>query len=226
MLLLSKEPEAPSFTEGRRLPRLLGHSWTPLSCCALALGSLFDTLLCVILAVPIKLCADAALVAAFGALLAQLNEACSWLAKQAFDAKIFGKLPLQKHFYADLRARFGLQAQQAIRTIAKVADAFASQKANLARRHARQTARHARAVAEALAQGNPLPVAPLLATLTCPVFRPDSAFPYDGRLFSLTPSHREVSLAGPATNASNSPSSSPLSSARCWPTRNGWAKPT
>jgi hypothetical protein len=118
----------------------------------------------VILTVPIKLRADAALVAAFGALLARLNEACSWLAQQAFDAKIFGKLPLQQHFYADLRARFGLQAQQAIRAIAKVADAFASQKANLARRHARQTARHACAVAEALAQGKPSPVAPLLAS--------------------------------------------------------------
>ena len=150
-----------------------------------------------ILTVPIKLRTDAALVAAFGALLARLNEACSWLAQQAFDAKIFGKLPLQERFYADLRARFGLQAQQAIRAIAKVADAFASQKANLARRHARQTARHAHEVAEALAQGKPSPVAPLRAPLTCPVFRPDSAFPYDGRLFSLRPTEGEVSLAGP-----------------------------
>jgi putative transposase len=130
-------------------------------------------------------------------LLARLNEACSWLAKQAFDLGVFGQFPLHRRFYSELRQRFGLQSQQAVRVVAQVAHTFATLKANLAKRHARQATRHARDVAAARAQGKTPPEAPPKALLCCPTFRPDSAFPFDARLFTLRPASSEVSVAGP-----------------------------
>jgi IS605 OrfB family transposase len=58
------------------------------------------------------------------ATLRRCNEAATWLAATGFDAGKFRQFDLQKIAYYDLRERFGLTAQVAIRTIAKVADAF------------------------------------------------------------------------------------------------------
>ena len=58
------------------------------------------------------------------ATLARCNEACSWLAVSGFDNRTYRQFDLHKMAYTDLRTRFGLTAQAAIRTIAKVADAF------------------------------------------------------------------------------------------------------
>jgi len=58
------------------------------------------------------------------ATLARCNEAATWLAATGFAANTFRQYDLQKLAYAELRQRFGLAAQTAIRTIAKVADAF------------------------------------------------------------------------------------------------------
>lgn len=52
------------------------------------------------------------------------NEAATWLAATGFAAGNFRQFDLQKIAYYDLRNRFGLTAQAAVRTIAKVADAF------------------------------------------------------------------------------------------------------
>jgi predicted transposase len=45
--------------------------------------------------------------------IARFNQACSWLAEQAFEMKTANKISLQQHFYYDLRDRFGLSAQMA-----------------------------------------------------------------------------------------------------------------
>jgi IS605 OrfB family transposase len=56
--------------------------------------------------------------------LERCNQAATWLAQIGFDAKCFRQFDLHKMAYADLRDRYGLAAQVAVRTIAKVADAF------------------------------------------------------------------------------------------------------
>jgi IS605 OrfB family transposase len=58
------------------------------------------------------------------ATLARCNEACSWLAGVGFESQTFRQFDLHKGNYVDLRSRFGLTAQAAVRSIAKVADAF------------------------------------------------------------------------------------------------------
>lgn len=58
------------------------------------------------------------------ATLARCNEAATWLAQICHGAKTFRQYDLHKLAYVDIRTRFGLSAQAAVRTIAKVADAF------------------------------------------------------------------------------------------------------
>ena len=58
------------------------------------------------------------------ATLVRCNEAATWLASAGFDARTFGQYALHKLAYGEVRGRFGLTAQAAVRTIAKVADAF------------------------------------------------------------------------------------------------------
>ena len=47
------------------------------------------------------------------------------------DVGEFRKFDVQKHFYAELRERFGLAAQPAIRVIGKTVDAYATLRGNL-----------------------------------------------------------------------------------------------
>ena len=54
----------------------------------------------------------------------RFNEAANWLAGVAFARQCSNKLVLQKLFYAELRERFGLSAQMAIRCIAQVCEAY------------------------------------------------------------------------------------------------------
>lgn len=58
------------------------------------------------------------------ATLARCNEAASWLAIEGHAASTYRQYDLHKMAYAAIRTRFGLTAQAAVRTIAKVADAF------------------------------------------------------------------------------------------------------
>src|ERR1700731_4461054 len=58
------------------------------------------------------------------ATLARCNEACSWLAGVGFAAQTYRQFDLHNLAYAELRSRFGLTAQAAVRCIGKVADAF------------------------------------------------------------------------------------------------------
>lgn len=54
----------------------------------------------------------------------RFNEAANWLAQQAFDRKTANKFHLQKLYYSQLRERFDLPAQFAVRCIAQVSEAF------------------------------------------------------------------------------------------------------
>jgi IS605 OrfB family transposase len=62
-----------------------------------------------------------------GALLATLervNEACAWLAERAFELKSADKYRLHGLHYLDLRSKFGLSSQMAVRAISKVVEAY------------------------------------------------------------------------------------------------------
>jgi putative transposase len=54
----------------------------------------------------------------------QCNKAANYIAEKAFELKIANKYELQKRFYKDIRDRFNLSAQFAIRVISKVVEAY------------------------------------------------------------------------------------------------------
>lgn len=54
----------------------------------------------------------------------RFNEACTFVANIAFDQKCFSKFRLQTIVYRDLRDKFCLSSQMAVRAIAKVADTY------------------------------------------------------------------------------------------------------
>lgn len=76
------------------------------------------------LVAPIKLTPTPEEAATLRATLARCNEACTWLATHGLSAGKTRQYNLHKLAYADLRRKFGLAAQVAVRCIAKVADAF------------------------------------------------------------------------------------------------------
>jgi IS605 OrfB family transposase len=59
----------------------------------------------------------------------RFNEAANWLAGVAFERRTANKLLLQRIAYRDLRDRFGLSAQMAVRCIAQVGEAYKRDKA-------------------------------------------------------------------------------------------------
>jgi len=59
------------------------------------------------------------------------NAAASWLSEQMHAGRVLRKFDVQKRFYAQVRERFGLAAQPAIRVIGKTTDAYATLRANL-----------------------------------------------------------------------------------------------
>ena len=61
---------------------------------------------------------------AFRAVMARVHAACNWLAAQAFRQQMSNKLTLQRLCYFELRTRFGLPAQMAVRCLARVADTY------------------------------------------------------------------------------------------------------
>ncbi len=69
--------------------------------------------------------------AALRATLRTCNEAASWLSEVMHAAHVRRKHDGQKRFYTELKQRFGLSAQPAIRVIGKVADSYATLKANI-----------------------------------------------------------------------------------------------
>jgi len=61
---------------------------------------------------------------ALAATMARFNEACTWLATQAFAKQLSNKLTLQRMYYQELRTRFALPSQMAVRCLARVAGTY------------------------------------------------------------------------------------------------------
>jgi putative transposase len=57
------------------------------------------------------------------------NAACTWIAEYAYEQRCASKFQLQKALYYEIRQRFGLSAQLAIRAIAKTVEAYKRDKA-------------------------------------------------------------------------------------------------
>src|SRR5688500_9137743 len=58
------------------------------------------------------------------ATLERANVACNYVSAVAWKQQVFGQFALHRLVYADIRGRFELTAQMAVRCIAKVADAY------------------------------------------------------------------------------------------------------
>jgi transposase len=86
----------------------------------------------VTLVVKVRMLPTEAEAVALQATLLACNTAASWLSAVMHAGRVHRKHDAQKRFYTDLRERFGLAAQPAIRVIGKVADAYAALRANLA----------------------------------------------------------------------------------------------
>ena len=59
----------------------------------------------------------------------RFNEAANWLAGKAFEVRVSNKIVLQRLHYTELRERFGLSAQMAVRCIAQVCEVYRWDKA-------------------------------------------------------------------------------------------------
>jgi len=60
--------------------------------------------------------------------LERANAACNWISAQAWDAKVFGRVPVHRLTYAPVREQFELTAQLVVRCIGKVVDSYKSEK--------------------------------------------------------------------------------------------------
>src|SRR5262249_2174831 len=72
----------------------------------------------------IQLLPDQEQAAKMKATLEAFNEAANWLAAKAFEHKTANKIALQQLYYFELRERFSLSAQMAVRCIAQVCEAY------------------------------------------------------------------------------------------------------
>src|ERR1700722_5845582 len=62
------------------------------------------------------------------ATMERFNEAATFAAKVGFEAKVYSQPSIHKLAYAEIRERFGLSAQMAVRAIGKAVEAFATLK--------------------------------------------------------------------------------------------------
>jgi IS605 OrfB family transposase len=65
------------------------------------------------------------------ATMRRVNDACSWLAERAFETKSANKIALQQVHYREIRDRFGLSSQHAVRAISKVCEVYKRDKSKL-----------------------------------------------------------------------------------------------
>ncbi|KAK1181292.1 transposase [Streptomyces sp. NBS 14/10] len=120
------------------------------------------------LAVQVKLLPTLEQASALEATLRACNRAATYASRVAFAKGLMDRNGLQKEVYADLKARFGLSAQPAVRAVKKVVDAYTSLRANLrAGNLGPPTSKRYRA-----AVGTPIG------------FRPEAAQPFDDRCLS------------------------------------------
>jgi putative transposase len=82
--------------------------------------------------IKVRLLPTASESSALQATLRVCNAAASWLSTAMHTDRVHRKHDAQKRFYAELKQKFGLSAQPAIRVIGKVADAHTTLRANIA----------------------------------------------------------------------------------------------
>jgi putative transposase len=106
--------------------------------------------------------------AALQATLKTCNQAASWLSGRMHAEQVHRKHDVQARFYTELKRRFGLSSQPAIRVIGKVADSYATLRANI----------------EAGNYGPPGSQKRKKVAATPISFRADAAQPFDARCLS------------------------------------------
>ena len=126
--------------------------------------------------------------------LERFNESTNWLSGCAFAEQLYNKYALQEKHYRELRTRFGLSSQMAVRAIAQVAEAYKSTERPSAQVPERPSARvqpsgHRRE--KASTSGHRREKSEHKAVQ--PHFRRHAAMPYDARILSFKPNDR-VSL--------------------------------
>jgi IS605 OrfB family transposase len=83
------------------------------------------------LVVQVKLLPTAEQKDALAATLFACNDAASWASRIWFEHNVLSRNGLQKLTYAEMKARFGLSAQPAVRVVKKVVDAYTTLRANI-----------------------------------------------------------------------------------------------
>ena len=76
------------------------------------------------LTLQLKVLPDAAQAARLLATMERVNEAATFAAQVGFSAKVFNQPSIHKLTYSDIRSRFGLSAQMAVRAIGKAVECF------------------------------------------------------------------------------------------------------
>ncbi|WPB90273.1 RNA-guided endonuclease InsQ/TnpB family protein [Streptomyces malaysiensis] len=130
------------------------------------------------LVVQVKLLPTPEQASVLEATLRVCNRAATYASRVAFAKELKDRNGLQKEVYADLKARFGLSAQPAVRAVKKVVDAYATLRANLrvGNLGPPTSKRYRKAI------GAPIG------------FRPEAAQPFDDRCLSWQYDARTVSI--------------------------------
>jgi predicted transposase len=81
------------------------------------------------LTLQLQLLPSAAQKADLLATMERFNEAATFAAKVGFEAKVYGQVTLHKLAYYEIREKFGLSSQMAVRAIAKAVECFQRDKA-------------------------------------------------------------------------------------------------
>jgi IS605 OrfB family transposase len=89
---------------------------------------------------PVRLLPDCHQAARLQATLEACNNACNWIAGVAQRTGKHRQFDLQRATYAEVRSRFGLSAQAAVRSIAKVADSLKAGRKSVCRSFHRHSA--------------------------------------------------------------------------------------
>ncbi|MEO3858663.1 transposase [Acrocarpospora sp. B8E8] len=130
------------------------------------------------LVVRVKLLPTPEQAAALGATLRAANRAANWVSGVAFERSLRRHYDLRKAVYGQVREEFGLAAQAAQHVIKKVADAYATLRANIRAGNLGEAGSKRRVKAESK------PIA----------FRPGAAQPFDDRCLSWQVDTRTVSM--------------------------------
>ena len=139
---------------------------------------MFGRVIVVKLVVQVRLLPTAEQAAALAATLDACNAAANHVSQVSFERKVFSRNGLQNVTDGDLRERFGLGAQPAVRVVKKVVDAYTTLRASIRAGKLGGTTSRRRAKAE-----------------STPIeFRADAAQPFDDRILSWQHDIQAVSI--------------------------------